>query len=506
MTLLSRRNHQDPPSPARPVRILQIGGGVFLRGFLDWMVDVANQAGAFDGSVAVALSTDASFAEAIRRQDMLYTVLVRGLRDGREVMERRIVEAISDAFGLADDWARAVAVACEPSLVAIVSNTTEAGISDVAEPSPGPGLPPRSFPARLTALLHARWRALKDGPGSGVLVLPCELIEDNGPALKRIVLAHAARWTLEPGFRRWVETEVDVLSTLVDRIVPGFPKTEAATLFEAWGYEDRLAVAAEPFHLWAIEGGPAHRARLPLDAAGLNVVWTENLRPWRESKVRVLNGGHIATALAAFLAGHDTVGEMIGDERFARFLQTLIDRDILPFLPLAPEQGRAYADAVLERFANPFVRHELLSISVGSIGKWAIRILPSLHAVIGRDGRASPRIAFSLASLIRFVRGEREGARRLGVRGASGSYAIRDDDAGLDRINDAWRRHAADPDALARAVLSDATLWGEDLTRLADFAELVARSLALIESEGIGRALDDLNEGIARADETPSTG
>ncbi len=488
MTLLGRDIAPPRAPSAPPVRILQIGGGVFLRGFLDWMVDVANEKGDFDGSVAMAVSTDASTVEQLRRQDMMFTVLVRGLRDGRAVEERRIVRSVSDAFSLEHDWAHACAVASSPALRALVSNTTERGIVDEPEARPAHETPPGSFPARVAALLHARWTALGDTDDSALMVLPCELIENNGGVLRRIVLAHASRWDLDADFADWIERRVDFLSTLVDRIVPGFPRDEADALFAAWGYEDRLAVAAEPFHLWAIEGDEGQRARLKLDCPELHVVWTADLTPWRESKIRVLNGGHVATALAAFLRGHDTVRDMMDDGALAGFLRRMIDRDILPFVPLPPDARRAYADAVLERFANPFVRHALLSISVGAIGKWQIRILPSLLDQIGRDGVASRDLAFSLAALIRFVRGDEDREGWHGLR-AGGRYPIRDDGAALAAINAAWRAHEADPCALAHLVLSDPSLWGQDLSRLPGLADEVGRSLAAIEREGIPGAL-----------------
>ena len=487
MRLLSR-DIAPAASPSAPVRILQIGGGVFLRGFLDWMVDVANEKGAFGGSIAVALSTDRSIADQLRHQDMMFTVLVRGLRRGRPVNERRIVRSISDVFSLEQDWAHACAVASSPDLRAVVSNTTERGIVDKDEVRPAPGVSPNSFPARLAALLHARWNALGDTDESALLVLPCELIENNGAALRQIVLAHASRWGLAPGFTGWIERRVDFLATLVDRIVPGFPHEEADVLFADWGYEDRLAVAVEPFHLWAIEGDDAQRARLKLDCPGLDIVWTADLRPWRESKVRVLNGGHIATALAAFLGGHDTVRDMMDDGVVTDFLRRLIDRDILPFVPLPPDERRTYADAVLERFANPFARHALLSISVGAIGKWRIRILPSLLDQVARDSIASSRIAFSLAALIRFVRGEEDAEGWHGMREGQ-RYPIRDDDVALAAINAIWRGHEGDHHAVARLILADPTVWGQDLSVLPGLADKVARSLAAIEGEGVSRAL-----------------
>ena len=499
MTLLSRHSPGAPAPVARPVRILQIGGGVFLRGFLDWMVDVANARGAYDGAVAVALSTGRRFADEIAVQDMLYTVLVRGEQDGAPMVERRIIGAIADAFGLAEDWDRALAIARSPALEVVVSNTTEAGIADAEQPF-APGRPPSGFPARLAALLHARFEAL--GPeGGDLLVLPCELIVDNGPTLRRIVGAHGARWGFGDGFARWLDARVRFRSTLVDRIVAGFPKADAPALFAEWGYEDPLAVTAEPFHLWAIEANGASeaaasdRARLPLAEAGLGVIWTDDLRPWRESKVRVLNGGHTASALAAFLAGHDTVGEMVGDPVFAGALRRTIDDEILPSVPLPDDERRRYAARVLERFANPFNRHELLSISVGSIGKWRIRLLPSLRDAVARDGTAPPGLAFSLAALIRFDRAYgRDGDGFVGRRDA-GPYPIRDDAASLARLDAFWRAHGDDAAALVGAVLAARDLWGEDLRDLPGLERETTRHLASILHDGTRAALQRLVRG-----------
>ena len=491
MTALLRRLDRSMPgtAPRRPVRILQIGGGNFLRGFFDWMVDVANECGVYDGGIAIAQTVGHDLARTLAEQDMLYTVLVRGMQDGCQIDERRIVGSVVDAFATSDGWDRALAYAASPQLEILVSNTTESGIVDVEEPAPDSAItPPRapaSFPAKVAALLHARFRALGDVPESGLLVIPCELIERNGATLKRIVAGHAQHWGFEPAFLDWLDREIHFVDTLVDRIVPGYPAADIAALQASWGYVDPLALAAEPFHLLVIQGPASLERRLPLRAAGLEVVWTDDLEPYRVRKVRILNGAHTATALAAFLAGIDTVQAMIDDAQFASFLRRVLDDEIVPFVPLDDAERRSYAHSVLERFANPHIRHDLIAISLNSTAKWRVRILPSIKDAVARDGVVPPGLAFSLAALLRF---ERCDDPATGLRDA-GRYPVRDDAHALDAINAAWRRHRADIPALVHEILGRAAIWGEDLNTIADLGPSTAAHLARIDQEGVRRAL-----------------
>ena len=476
--------------PRRPVTILQIGGGNFLRGFFDWMVDIANERGLYDGGIAVAQTVGHDLAHRLAEQDMLYTVLVRGTQDGREIDERRIVSSISDAFSTTDGWTRALGYAASPSLGILVSNTTESGIVDIEEPAPvdaaSPVQAPSSFPAKLASLLHARFRALGAAPGTGLLVIPCELIERNGETLKRIVANHARRWNLEPAFLDWLDAEIHFVDTLVDRIVPGYPAGDIERQQARWGYRDPLAVAAEPFHLLVIQGDPALERRLPLREAGLDVVWTDDLEPYRVRKVRILNGAHSATALAAFLAGIDTVKQMTEDPQFGPFLRRVLDHEIVPYVPLDDAQRSSYARRVLERFANPHIRHELISISLNSTAKWKVRILPSIKDAVASGNDVPDGLAFSLAALIRF---ERRDAPDGGGLRAGAPYPIRDDAQALAAINDAWQRHGSDIPALVCNILGRTSIWGEDLNRIADLGGRTAAHLARIEQQGIRAAL-----------------
>ncbi|AWK89770.1 tagaturonate reductase [Azospirillum thermophilum] len=479
-----------PGAPVLPVTVLQIGDGNFLRGFVDWMIDIANGQGLTRAGVAVVQPLDRGIADLLRRQDHLYTVLLRGIEDGREVEARRVVSCVSDALNPYADWARVMSYATSPVLRFVVSNTTEAGIADVEE-AYTPQSCQESFPAKVAALLHARYTALGGTPESGLVFLPCELIEANGANLKRIVLAHARRWGLEAGFIAWVERHNHFLNTLVDRIVPGYPRDEAAALFGRWGYEDQLTVAGEPFHVWVIEGPAALAEELPLHKAGLNVVWTDDLQPYRTRKVRILNGAHTASALAAYVAGIDTVKGMMDDPTVAAYLNQVMFREIVPFVPLPEAERQQYAATIMERFGNPYIRHELISIALNSVSKWQVRVLPSLKDWVAAHGEAPAGLSFSLAALLRFYRGTMADGGCTGTRDA-GSYPIRDDAEVIAALSAAWAAHSGDAAGLVGAVLADQRLWKEDLTRVPGLARSVAESLTAIDGKGMMGAMADL--------------
>ena len=274
----------------------------------------------------------------------------------------------------------------------------------------------------MASLLYERFQFFHADPAKGLIFLPCELIERNGDNLQRIVLHHAQAWDLGREFCEWVQSSNYFLNTLVDRIVSGYPRDEAAALTEVLGYEDALLDAGEIFHLWVIEGPQGLAEEFPLHKAGLNCVWTDDLTPYRTRKVRILNGAHTVSVLAAFQAGLDTVREMVEDPLFGRFLEKAVFAEILPTVPLAEDEKTVYAKAVLERFRNPFVKHALLSIALNSVSKWKVRVLPSLLGSLQQNRRLPPALTFSLAALIHFYRGTAAGgpeaardARRQGV-------------------------------------------------------------------------------------------
>jgi tagaturonate reductase len=469
-----------PGAPAYPVNILQIGDGNFLRAFVDWMVDVVNGQGLFRGGVAIAQPLAQGIAERLTAQEGLYTVLLRGVEGGRNVEARRVVSCIRLAINPYAQWPALRALAADPALRFVVSNTTEAGIADREEPF-DLATCPQSFPAKVAALLRLRFDALDGARAPGLVFLPCELIEANGANLRRIVRRHAERWRLGDAFLGWLDSANHFLDTLVDRIVPGYPAAEANALTTAWGYDDRLITTGEPFHLWVIQGPRELAEEFPLHQAGLNVVWTDDLQPYRTRKVRILNGAHTATVLAAFSAGLDTVGEMMQDPDVSAFLARVMDREIVPFVPLPDAERRGYAASIVERFGNPFIRHELSSIALNSVSKWKVRVLPTVRDYAARHGTVPPGLAFSLAALIWYYRGQRD----------AGPYEVRDDAPVLAAMNAAWK--SGDPTA---TILGDATLWGEDLAKLSGLAEAVAAGLHAIAARGMRAALRDVTARI----------
>ena len=484
-----------PASPARrPERILQFGEGGFLRGVVDWMIHRLNERGLFDGSVVVVQPLPTGLVAELNRQNGLFTQVMRGVVDGQVREEIELVRSVSRGIDPFADFAGFLACARNPDLRFIVSNTTEAGIACHPEDRPD-AEPPVSFPGKLTRFLLERHRAFGDSAAGGLVVLPCELIEFNGTHLRRCVLETAAKWSLPADFVAWVERHVLFCNTLVDRIVTGYPRDEAAALGRRLGYEDALLNTSELFHAWVIEGPATLADELPFARAGLDVVFTADYKPYRDRKVRILNGAHTMMVLAAFLAGHDLVKQSLDDPLFAGLLRRGLNDEIIPTLSLPRTELDAFAAAVLERFANPFVKHPLLSISLNSTSKFAARVLPSLEAGLAARGTPPPCLAFSLAALLAFYRGTeiRDGAL-IGHRLTGETYPIKDNPEVLEFFRALWTRAADAPDAaglVARAALAHAPLWaGRDLAALPGLAELVAKDLADILRDGVRPTLE----------------
>ena len=478
------------PLAARPEKVLQFGEGNFLRAFVDWMIDEANERGVFNGSVVAVQPIAQGMAGKINEQDGLYTLIARGVEGGKVVENRRVISAIARALNPYADWVAMIVLARSAELRFVVSNTTEAGIAYVEEPYT-PGACQHSFPAKITALLYERFRAFKGDAAKGLVFIPCELIERNGAKLKEYVLQYAAAWNLGAAFIAWIETANAFLNTLVDRIVPGYPRAEAEGLCAEFGYADGLIDTGEVFHLWVIEGPARYAEEFPLHKAGLNVIWTDDMTPYRTRKVRILNGAHTSSVLASFLGGLDTVGEMMDDPLFGRFIRRAVVNEIVPALPMEEAEKRAYAESVMERFQNPFIRHELLSISLNSVSKWKVRVLPSLLDTIQNTGKLPAALAFSLAALIAFYKGEPAEGGLQGRRNGA-AYPIRDDADILDFFQSAWKSRGGQPEALAKAVLGQAAFWGQDLNCLPGMTDAVAAGLAAIQAKGIRPAVEAL--------------
>ncbi len=502
--LLSDSNFQLPdnvtigPTDDMPEKIIQFGEGNFLRGFVDWMVDGLNEKGMFQGKVAVVQPIQVGIAHLVNDQDGLYTLILRGLLDGESHESRRIITSISRGLDPYEEWRTVLDCAHNPELRFMLSNTTEAGIVYTEEPYV-PYHCPNSFPAKVTAFLYERYQAFGGDPQKGMIMMPCELIERNGDALKRKVLKHAQAWNIEKKFMDWINSSNYFLNTLVDRIVPGYPEDEIETLSEELGYDDRLLVAAEPFHLWVIEGPKELAEEIPFHKAGYNVIWTEDMTPYRTRKVRILNGAHTASVLAAFLAELDFVHEMMDDDVFGSYLEETLFKEIMPTMDMDASELEPYTRSVIERFKNKTIKHPLHAISLNSVSKWKVRILPSVLDFIGKNGRPPQLLTFSLAALIRFYQGVGTAKRELRGRRNNHRYAIRDNIDVLSFFEKRWYafEHNHDIRALATTVLANEELWDTDLTILPAFIDTVTAHLQRIMISGSRDAAKALIEDAA---------
>lgn len=467
---LSRSTH--PGLTLHPERMIQFGEGNFMRAFVDWQLQQMNNLGLFNGSAVLVQPIEqgrGGVRALMAAQDHLYTVLLNGIMGSQPVNSREIISSVSRVINPYFEYEAYLALAGNDELEFITSNTTEAGIAYL----PGDRAdvePPKSFPGKLTALLHRRFELGK----KGFIIIPCELIDRNGERLKEIVQRYAADWNLGEAFLHWLEAENTFCCSLVDRIVPGYPREQAAALEAELGYLDSVMVTAEPFLFWVIEGPETLAERLPLAAAGLNVVVTPDMTPYRERKVHLLNGPHTAMVPLGLLAGLSTVEEVMNDDTFSRFVKQLIEEELIPMLDLPAGELLSYADAVQERFRNPYIRHELASISLNSISKFKTRLLPVLIRYVQERGRLPERIILAFAALLLSYRGDR--------------VPRQDSPEVLAAFDQAW----SNPSGFTGTILSNTSLWGQDLTLLPGLADEISARLQQLEQEDSRTALQQL--------------
>lgn len=467
---------------ALPEKVLQFGTGVLLRALPDLLIDQANRQGIFNGRIVVVKSTDGGDFGAFGRQDNLYTVAVRGLEEGRAVEQNVVCASISRVLSAKSQWAEVLQVAASPALQVVISNTTELGIQLVNEAIQL--APPASFPGKLLAVLYARFQAFGGDPAKGLVIVPTELITDNGRKLEAIVLELAHRNDLGGEFIDWLESANHFCSSLVDRIVPGRPAQEVADALQAeLGYEDELLTMAEAYRLWAIEGDEPVRAVLSFHQADPGVIIRPDINLFRELKLRLLNATHTLSFALAHLAGCETVREAMEDERLARFVEQLMLSDLLPGIPYPVEEGvgQRFGAQVLDRFRNPYLEHRWLSISTQATLKMQARAIPALLHYYEQRGTVPPHFALGLAAYLRFLRGTLQADGTFLGEANGRSYPIQDEQAVY--FADLWAR--LQPPELTAAALRNASLWGgHDLTRLPHFAECVSHYLTQLLEDG----------------------
>lgn len=468
-----------------PEKILQFGEGNFLRAFVDYFVDIANERNGFNGKIVAVQPIEKGLSRAINDQQGLYTLYLRGMNKGAPEIEKRVISAVSRCLDPYTDFDGFLACAANPELRFIVSNTTEAGIVYRKEDQFA-DRPQSSFPGKLTRFLYERYRLYGTQKGKGFIILSCELIDQNGQQLKKAVQQMIANWGLEPGFMRWAETENIFCSSLVDRIVTGYPLAEAEEMNRQNGYLDSLLDTAEPFGLWAIEGDNALKEELPFVGIGLPVLVVKDQTPYKKRKVRILNGAYSALALPAYLCGYDTVRGSMACETLRKYRDQLIYQEIIPTIDLPRKELETFAASVIERYNNPYIASSLLSISLNAVSKWKTRILPTIRAYYFQNGVLPKSLVFSMAGLLRFFAcGHMEKSKWIGMRGNE-PYEIRDDPEVLRFFAEHDCQHVEN---LVFDCLARTDFWGEDLNQLADFSSMVIDAMHNIAEQGMEQAL-----------------
>ena len=461
------------PQPELPEKAIQFGTGAFLRGFIDFFLDEANARNAFGGRVVAVGSTGSGRDRVLSEQDGLYTLWVRGIENGKARSQFKLISSVSRALSAATEWQQVLECARNPQLEYIFSNTTETGIA-LDEGDSGVAEPPRSFPGKLTRLLYERAKHFDYAPTRGVIVLPCELIEDNGAKLKQIVLTLAERWGYGTRFTAWINECVPFCNTLVDRIVPGEPARDV--MENAWrelGYQDDMLTVCEVYRLFAIEAPASVAQRIHFASADPNIIVSSDIAPYRLRKVRLLNGAHTVLVPLALLAGCRTVAEAVSDEKVGAFLRNVLLNEIAPVVPA--DGAMQFANAVIDRFSNPYIRHELVDITLQQTMKMRVRVVPSIIDYAKLNGEAPPSVALGFAAYLLFMRGDIATSPKA--------------DDHRDRIVAHWQAHPH-PRELVTAVCGDLDLWETDLNAVPQFTETVTGYLESLIGDGVHATLD----------------
>jgi len=460
-----------------PIKVVQFGEGNFLRAFVDYSFQVLNKKVDFNAGVAVIQPLEGGLVHMLNEQDGLYTLFLNGIKKGEKIQEIEVIENIVKSINPYIEFDQFLALAKEEELEFVISNTTEAGIefidSDTMDMTP-----PKAFPARLAVLLYERFRHFNGDASKGLTIIPCELINHNADTLKSILLQYCDLWNLEEGFKNWLENACTFHNTLVDRIVPGYPRNEIEEYNSKIDYEDNLIVTAEPFFLWVIEGDEKLKARLPFDKTDLDVKIVSDMQPYRTRKVRILNGAHTALVPFSILYGNETVKQSVDNEFTGDFVNKVIFDEINPTLDMDKSELQQFAEEVLDRFRNPFIKHQLSDIALNSISKFKVRVLPSLLKYVELNQKLPVYLTFSLACTIRFYQGEWNGK----------ALPIKDNQEIVDTFKEAWSTN--DAEKVTKEILANTEFWDQDLNQVKGLTEAVILALEEIEANGIEKGFE----------------
>jgi tagaturonate reductase len=483
----------DPSFFDLPVKVVQFGEGRFIRAFLDYFIEIANHHHLFNGRVVVIQPQQTENAAMINAQNGLFTLCARGLTKGVQRQELTIISSIKEAFAAKTDWLKILNLAECPSVEFITSNTTEAGLvydhTDSFENNP-----PVSFPGKVLSFLYRRFQFFDGSPTHGLKILPLELIENNGIVLRGIILKLAKHWNLGDKFIQWLETSNRFYNSIVDRIVTGYPAEKDLKEFQNMlGYEDKLFDVAELYYSWIIEASDRLQTKIPFDRAGLDVQFVSDLTNYFQRKVRILNGAHTSMTPIAYLSGKNSVKESIENPVIQGFIENLLEKEVIPFINLPSDELIAYKDIIIERFHNPFIEHKLLNITLYSISKMRLRLLPSIIAYYKRFQTAPPFSLFAFAAFLTFMRiREHINSKWSGQRGSE-PYEYNDSPESLQIFYNAWNSinpsKKEDLHRLVSSICQNPALWNMDLTQLPSFVSIVASYIDQILKLGMISAL-----------------
>ena len=464
-------------STTYPERIIQFGEGNFLRAFVDWMVYRMNQKADFNTSIVVVQPLANGMIDMLNEQDGLYHVNLQGIDQGETVNSIELIDVISRSLNPYTQFEEYLKLAEQPEMRFVFSNTTEAGIA-FDEECKLDDAPANSYPGKLTQLLYHRFKTFNGAADKGLLIFPCELIFHNGSELKKTILQYIELWNLGANFKNWFETACGVYSTLVDRIVPGYPRNTINEILEKIQLEDRLVVQAEIFHLFVIEAPKSVAKEFPADKAGLNVLFVPDEKPYHERKVTLLNGPHTVLAPVGYLAGLNIVKDCLDDEVMSKFVYIIMYKELIETLDLPKSELKKFANAVVERFNNPFVHHLLTSIMLNSFPKFKTRDLPGLKTYLERKGELPSGIVLGLAAIITYYKGGKRGNMDI---------VPNDDKAIVDLLKKLWSLN--DIEMVAKGVLSAEFIWDENLNNISGLTEKLTFYLRLIQEFGMKEAV-----------------
>ena len=470
MKQLNRTNVQ---ANKYPERIIQFGEGNFLRAFVDWIIFNMNQKAGFNSSVVIVQPLENGMVNSLNEQDGLYHVNLQGLQNGKEVDSIQLIDVVSRGLNPYAQYDEFLKLAEIPEMRFVISNTTEAGIA-FAPSCKLEDAPAKSYPGKLTQLLFNRFNVFNGAMDKGLIIFPCELIFDNGKVLKKCIDQYIELWNLGEDFKHWFDSACAVYCTLVDRIVPGYPRDSIGQILDRIGLDDKLVVKGEIFHLWVIEAPKTVEKEFPADKAGLNVLFVPCEKPYHDRKVTLLNGPHTVLSPVGYLAGLDTVKECCDDPVIGRFVKKVMFDELLETLDLPRVELTQFADAVLERFRNPFVKHFVTSIMLNSFPKFKTRDLPGLKIFLERKGVLPSGLVLGLAAIVTYYKGGKRGKDEI---------VLKDDPVIIELLNNLWADGS--PIDVAKGVLGAEFIWGEDLNLIPGLTDRLTDYIRMIQDKGM---------------------